>query len=486
MTRVRTAGPLLALFIAVTTCKTDQTDAGAVEFDVTPANVSLALRDTIRLVTTARNDVGDILTGIPVTFHSTDTGIVTVDDFGLVRSVGVVGSTTITVALTRSSLQRTVTVTTFAVPGVVTLAPTDTFLFQGGSVQLVATAHDTGGIVLPGATINYTTTGPISVSPTALVTSLGPAGEASLTGAFGRYVVSSKIHVLDTALAGNRISAVGHPAGAAVSRGGVALVTRTLAVFLTRINLPVRTSTQIRVPLGLSDVTFDTTGGRAYALDPNGKIQIIDPNAAVDADSIATTGVPTAAVVTGDNAQLLVATDADSVTRYDRASFARLGAFPVPAGVSALVRHPLNPALIYAAIPDSGLVIEYDLPGDSVRRWLPLGGSPDRLAVAVDGSELYATDRTAPSVHVWDLVANASVTTISVAVPAADIAVSPAGTRIWITARAMGQVEQIDKATHAVVRTITTSGAPRRIAVSPLDGSAVVANDSGWVDVVKP
>lgn len=75
---------------------------------------------------------------------------------------------------------------------------------------------------------------------------------------------------------------------------------------------------------------------------------------------------------------------------------------------------------------------------------------------------------------------------LSLGVAVADIAVSPNGARIWVSARTQGQVKEIDKATRAVVRIITTSGAPRGVAISPLDGTAVVANDSGWVDVIKP
>lgn len=486
MAKVRASGLLVAVGIATLNCSPAQTDAGAVDFFVTPMNLSMALRDTLRLHTAAVNEVGDTLTGVPVTFHSNDTTIVSVDAFGLVRSAGATGSTTITVVLTRSSLQKTVNVSVFAVPGTLTISPIDTFLFQSGALQLTTTARDTGGIVLPGAVVTYTPAGPISVSPTGLVTSLGAAGEASVTGAFGLFVVTSRIHVLDTALAGGRISAVGHAAAVAVSRGAVALVTRTLAVFLTRIDLPGRTASQIRVPLGLLAVTFDTIGGHAYALDPTGKVQLIDLGTNTNADSVVTNGVPTAEVVTGDNAQLLVATDIDSVTRYDRATLARIGAFAVPARVSAIVRHPLNAAFVYLALPDSGLVIEYDVAGDSVHRRVPLGGAPTRLAVAVDASELYANDRTGATVHVWNLIANTDVTTIPAGVPIDDIAVSPNGARIWISARAQGLVEEIDKATHTIVRTVTTSGAPRGLAVSPLDGTAVVANDSGWVDVVKP
>jgi hypothetical protein len=471
------------LLLATFGCGGATVPSGIKELDVSPTDGALARHDTLRIHTTVLNYQNEVLTGIAVGFQSNNTALVSVDAFGLVHSLGPLGSTTITVSA--AGLTRTVNVTVFGVPGVFTLTPTDTFIFQDGAVQLTATLLDSGGIVIPGAAVTYTATGPVSVNTTGLVTSLGPAGEARVTATYQPYVVACNVHVIDTALLG-RVQAVGHPAAAAVSRTGIALVTRQLAVFLTRITLPAITATTIRVPIGLSGVTFDTTGARAFTLDPRGRVESVDPGAGQLVDSFPVTGVPADAVVSLDDHYLFVATDVDSLFRYDRATLARLGAFGIPARPAGMTRHPANVTLVYIALPDSGLVLEYDVAGDSVRRRLPLGGAPTRIVIAPNGTELYAADRTAGAVHFWDLINNADLASVPVGTAPDDVGRSPDGSLVWVSARGLGRVMAIDRATRTIVRTIVTSGAPRGLAVSPVDGSVVVANDSGWVDVVKP
>jgi YVTN family beta-propeller protein len=47
-----------------------------------------------------------------------------------------------------------------------------------------------------------------------------------------------------------------------------------------------------------------------------------------------------------------------------------------------------------------------------------------------------------------------------------------------------GEVKVIDRATHTVTRTLYVAGTPRRIAFTS-DGTAVVANEQGYVTFVR-
>ncbi len=452
-------------------------------FDVSPLAVQLVRHDTIRLHTTVLNDNMEVLTGVPVTYTSHNTAVATVDVFGLVRSPGLLGSTTITVAVPGVTFQRDVAVTIVGVPAQFSLAPTDTSLQQGDSVQLRTTLLDTAGIPIPGASIAFSSTGPIGVTQSGLVISSGP-GDGTVTATYQSLFATAYVHVIDSALAG-RVTAFGRPLAVAVSRTGTALVTRTLAVFLTRINLPAIAASQIRVPVGLTDVTFDTTGGRAYALDPAGKVDIVDVGLSQLVDSFSVAGVPEAVAVSADNQFLFVATDVDTLYRYTRSTATRVGAFPLPGRVASLIRHPSNGNLLYIALPDSSMVVEYDIPGDSVRRRLLLGGSPSRLAIAPDGTELFAGDAAAKAVHVWDLPANTDLTSIPLGAAPSGVGITPDGTHLWVSLQTLGLLLELDRASRTVLRTINVRGAPRGLGVSPVDGSVVVSNDSGWVDVAK-
>jgi DNA-binding beta-propeller fold protein YncE len=453
--------------------------AGVYDLLVSPRTVTLARHDTLRLQTLVVNDVGDSLTGVAVRFHSGDASIVTVDPFGLIRSVGPLGHTTIDV--TAAGILRTVDVTVVGVPGTA-----DTFIFQRDQVQLVITVLDSGGIVIPGASVALAASGPISIDQAALVTSLGPAGEGRVSATYNGYLKFSNVHVLDTALAG-RVTAAGHPDAVGMSRTGTALISRDVSVLMVRLDLPaVSITSQIVVPWGLSAIVFDTTGTRAYALDPVGKVHVIDLATNTDIDSFPTAGVPTALAVSRDNQSLFVATSVDSLFRYDRTTAARSGASGLPWHVSAIGPHPTDAALLYLAIPDSGLVLEYDVAGDSIRRRLSLGGRPVRIALAPDGTALYAGDTQANALAVWDLAADTSIAAIPLGAAPADLGLDASGSRIWVSLRTVGRVTAIDRVSRSIVRTVSVGGAPRGLGVSPVDGRVVAANDSGWVDVIKP
>lgn len=482
--RIRLAIASVVGGLLLAACGEAQAPRGIADLTVTPQAIELARHDTVRLNTVVVNEAGEPLSGVAVTFRSNNSALVSVDVFGLVRSLGPLGGTTI--AATAAGIQRTVSVTVIGIPGVFTLVPTDTSIRQGGSVQLTATLLDSGGIVIPGATVDFSATGPVTVSNSGLVTSVGPPGEAIVRAIFLPYVIFSHVHVIDSTLLG-RVSAVGHPAGVAISRIGTALVTRELAVFLSRLDLPaISVTSQIRVHHGLSAVTFDTTGTRAYVVDPVfGQIGVIDVSTNQQVDSILLTGIPTATVVSRDNQSLFVATSLDTLYRFDRTTKVVTGRFGLPWHVSAMVRHPSNGALLYLALPDSGLVIEFDAAGDSVRRRLPLGGAPSTLAVSPDGTELYAGDIASQAVHFWDVAGNADITSVPVGAAPGGIGVTPDATLIWVSLRSLGLIKALDRTSRTVLRTLNPGGAPRGLGISPIDGTVVVANDSGWIDVMR-
>ena len=48
-----------------------------------------------------------------------------------------------------------------------------------------------------------------------------------------------------------------------------------------------------------------------------------------------------------------------------------------------------------------------------------------------------------------------------------------------------GLVQVVDPATRTVVRTITVGGTPREVATDAARGRVLVANEAGWVDIIR-
>ena len=48
-----------------------------------------------------------------------------------------------------------------------------------------------------------------------------------------------------------------------------------------------------------------------------------------------------------------------------------------------------------------------------------------------------------------------------------------------------GEVVLIDRVTRQLLNTVATGGTPRRVAMDLLGSIAAVANESGWVDLIR-
>lgn len=78
----------------------DATEPGAIveEIVVTPNPAYLAPGDNLQLTVSAVNRDGQLVTGVPVTFSSSDEAVITVSNLGVVHAVGPAGSAVVTVS----------------------------------------------------------------------------------------------------------------------------------------------------------------------------------------------------------------------------------------------------------------------------------------------------------------------------------------------------------------------------------------------------
>ena len=112
------------------------------------------------------------------------------------------------------------------------------------------------------------------------------------------------------------------------------------------------------------------------------------------------------------------------------------------------------------------------------------GQRPQGLAVSPDGAELYVADEREHEVKIWDLKSGTLRTSVALAGPAWDLQLTPDSTQIYVSLLD-GALQILDRADRSVVRTVRLGGRPRRIGFDRAGTTAVVANEAGWVDILR-
>src|SRR5574341_1096222 len=152
---------------------------------VWPDSVDLVRFDSMQLSVAAQDDQGELIPDVPVTFSSNNTFVVGVSGGGLVRSVGPVGSATVTVSGGGDS--KRIPVTVFALPARVIAAPRDTTVPLGQTYPLRVEVLDTDGAPLtsPAATYESSNLAVATVSASGSVTTVGSGTAAIIVRAGG-------------------------------------------------------------------------------------------------------------------------------------------------------------------------------------------------------------------------------------------------------------------------------------------------------------
>jgi YVTN family beta-propeller protein len=101
----------------------------------------------------------------------------------------------------------------------------------------------------------------------------------------------------------------------------------------------------------------------------------------------------------------------------------------------------------------------------SVIATIPVGSSPDGVAVTPDGARVYVANLASDSISMIATATNTVTATIPVASPSL-IAITPDGTRAYVTQNFAGLVSVIDTATNAVIAAIPMGPAPFAIAIT--------------------
>ena len=286
----------------------------------------------------------------------------------------------------------------------------------------------------------------------------------------------------------------GTPFAVAISPTGVTYVTQLLAASAARADLPSTSfSTSFAVGPIPSQVRMSPDGGTAYINDQDAHtITYVD---VATNQAVGTAAVPAGSILTiglsPDGKRLFALTDFNGVyvintaTRGVVDSIAGLGTI-----LTGVAFHPTAPCM-YVSSRDQGMVATVNLRTDAVVRSQTVAGSNiQELAVSRDGKLLFATDIGNSRLLVRDLTADGSpYTANAVGTPqsrnAFDVAVTPDNAQVYVSTLADGKLYVFDLSTRALIGQVATGGSPRFIWFDATGMTAVIPNETGWVNFVR-
>jgi YVTN family beta-propeller protein len=276
----------------------------------------------------------------------------------------------------------------------------------------------------------------------------------------------------------------GGPWGVGMSSRGSVFVTQAAATFVTRVAVDSDTVAQsYAVGSGPYDASFNAAETKLYVTTLyDGMVRALNPATGTVIDSISAPPEPVR-VLLGRGETKLYVTQADgrlqvfNPTTHALDTTLTLGG--VPLNDIALSRSGTR--LYVSSV--GGTVTEVNTSTDAVTRSYTPGGKPQDLIVSPGDSILYVANE-GGWVEVWNIMA--WTRRDSIPVPGAfGLTLTPDGSQLWVTATSTGQVIVIDCATRTVKKLVPVLGAPRHIVITPDGSTAVVANEAGYVQIIR-
>jgi DNA-binding beta-propeller fold protein YncE len=286
-----------------------------------------------------------------------------------------------------------------------------------------------------------------------------------------------------------KLAIAGSPSGIAVSAGGAAYVTLLDKNEIARFAAAAPTTLASSIPVAVQPmhVVFNRAGTTAFVAASD-----LDRWAVYSLDVASGTlpfarpmfGPPYQVALSRDESRLFVLTFGDPARVYSVPLTGLLGAqsfiVQIPGKPRALAVSPTTGALFVAtstrvarldpatleiqAITGPVFVDSEDVvvPPDGSRVWF---GSLAGNLVALDASSL---DKVAEVAHGADVYG---------------LAMSPDGAQLWATS--LGELLVVDPSRGSIVTRLTLGGTAAHIAFDRAGTTAFVANESGWVDVIR-
>ena len=226
------------------------------------------------------------------------------------------------------------------------------------------------------------------------------------------------------------------------------------------------------------DVAFGPGNGLAYVTESiAGALGVYDVASGARVAGIAIPGSPLRVRAGGGALFVTTSNGADSIFRVDPATrqITARAVAPVPNALAVSD----DGTRIYVG-GGNGSVLEYDA-ALTLLRSLAIPASGNALALSADGGTIYITHGT--GVEAWSLGTGTLTAAFQVPPDVFDIALQPVTGTIFVS-QGGGGVYRLNPAQPTDVVRYEAGGKPRRIGFTAA-GNAVVANEGGWIDVLR-
>ena len=453
---------------------------------VVPGAVELDQADSLRLEVSVLDEHDELITGIAVSFATSDAARVGVSNTGMVRSVGAPGEAVVTVATGTGTrrITRDVPVTVHPLPAVLEVSPNPIGLAQGGSVQVTATVMDPFGQPIPGVPVSYLSLAPglFSVSVDGLVQAGTGSGGGTLRvkTATLESLVPVAVAVVPSAvfLSPPAISLIGGESAtlttAVLDAGGAPIA--GLVPTLTSSDpavLAVTTPSQVRAPGPAGTGTITATYGNLSASIPFTVAAV-----GVTAGRGYITGAAYGAAISGAGI-VYAAVIGGGIARGDLPAFT-LGYVHAPANSYAVAFAPSGDAAYVTGLAGPDVVTRLDPETDAVVTSSPqLPATVFDLILSADGSRVYAgTDAgyvVALDPGTLEVIESRKVVDNYIN----HLAVHPSQALVYAASPGHHTVVELDGASLATTRSFTLAGLWQGLAVTPDGSTLIVANEGG-------
>jgi len=280
-----------------------------------------------------------------------------------------------------------------------------------------------------------------------------------------------------------RIDVSGSPFDVVLTASGKALVTRGHAAAVDVLHLnPLRVAHTIRV--GPAPTRVLPGGHVAYVTSQWAEaICVIDLERRQQIGSIPVPGHAMGGAMAPDGHTMYVTTNHDRLVAVSALQRAVSGTTAIPLGSPQLTVHPSG-RWIFVPCWRAGVIVEVDAGTLGITRRFDVGGVVQDVVVSADGQNLYAANESG-WLDVIHLPSGRRTATVELGAAALGIALSADQAHVFVGLLDAGRVVVLQRQGLIERARIVTGGRPRLIAVHP-DGDAVlVANEAGWVDLIR-